>query len=137
MKMKKWILTGIFSLCLLTAPLGAVEVHAAGDAQATTEFVYRPSKKTQIDRGSAAAKTGDSAELGKWLMLGSGSGMLLLLLLLGLKRRSEEESGEACPLPPGEIWERAKSPPEEMASKPEGLEDRYKKTKTIKRRENL
>ena len=95
MKMKKWILTGILSLCLLTAPSGAVEVHAAGDAQATTEFTYRPSKKTQIDRGSAAAKTGDNAELGKWLMLGSGSGMLLLLLLLGLKRRSEGEGGDA------------------------------------------
>ena len=67
----------------------------SGDAQATTEFVYRPSKKTQIDRGSAAAKTGDNAELGKWLMLGSGSGMLLLLLLLGTKRRNEEEGGEA------------------------------------------
>ena len=111
MKMKKWILTGIFSLCLLTAPLGAVEVHAAGDAQATTEFVYRPSKKTQIDRGSAAAKTGDSAELGKWLMLGSGSGMLLLLLLLGLKRRSEEESGEACPLPPRRDLGEGEKPP--------------------------
>ena len=94
MKMKKWILTGIFSRCLLTAPLGEVEVHAAGDAQATTEFVYRPSKKTQIDRGSAAAKTGDNAELGKWLMLGSGSG-ILLLLLAGLRRRREEENGEA------------------------------------------
>ena len=92
--MKKRFLIGILSLCLLAAPLGAAEVHAAsGDVQATTEFTYRSSRKTQIDRGTATVKTGDNMELGRWLMLGSGSGMLLLLLLALRRRDREEENG--------------------------------------------
>ena len=69
--------------------------HAASNsAEATTEFVYKSTKKTQIDRGGTSVKTGDSTEPGSWLMLGSGSG-ILLLLLAGLRRRREEENGEA------------------------------------------
>ena len=93
--MKKRILIGVLSLCLLAAPLSTMEVQAATQAQGTTEFTYRSTKKTQIDRGGTSVKTGDSTEPGRWLMLGSGSGILLLFLLLGLKRRNEEESGEA------------------------------------------
>ena len=93
--MKKRILIGVLSLCLLAAPLSTTEVQAATQAQGTTEFTYRSTKKTQIDRGGTSVKTGDSTEPGRWLMLGSGSGILLLFLLLGLKRRNEEESGEA------------------------------------------
>ena len=73
----------------------SVQVHAASNsAEATTEFVYRTTKKTEIDRGGTSVKTGDSTELGNWLMLASGSG-ILLLLLMGLRRRAEEENGEA------------------------------------------
>ena len=94
--MRKIILVAMTCFSLLVIPVNSVQVHAASNsAEATTEFVYKSTKKTQIDRGGTSVKTGDSTEPGRWLMLGSGSGMLLLLLLLGLKRRSEEESGEA------------------------------------------
>ena len=85
--MKKRILIGVLSLCLLAAPLSTMEVQAATQAQGTTEFTYRSTKKTQIDRGGTSVKTGDSTELGNWLMLASGSG-ILLLLLIGLKKES-------------------------------------------------
>ena len=94
--MRKIILVAIICFSLLVIPVNSVQVHAASNsAEATTEFVYKSTKKTQIDRGGTSVKTGDSTELGSWLMLGSGSGILLLFLLLGLKRRNEEESGEA------------------------------------------
>ena len=94
--MRKIILVAIICFSLLMIPVNSVQVHAASNsAEATTEFVYKSTKKTQIDRGGTSVKTGDSTELGSWLMLGSGSGILLLFLLLGLKRRNEEESGEA------------------------------------------
>ena len=51
-------------------------------------------KENEINRGGTSVKTGDSTELGNWLMLASGSG-ILLLLLMGLRRRAEEENGEA------------------------------------------
>lgn len=92
--MKKRILIGVLSLCLLAAPLSMTEVQAAAQAQATTEFSYRSTKKTQIDRGGTTVKTGDNIELGNWLMLASGSGILLLLLVGVRKRKAEEESGE-------------------------------------------
>lgn len=91
--MKKRILIGVLSLCLLAAPLSMTEVQASTQAQATTEFTYRSSKKTQIDRGGTSVKAGDNIELGNWLMLASGSGILLLLVGLR-KRKAEEESGE-------------------------------------------
>ena len=94
--MRKAILVAIICFSLLVIPVNSVQVHAASNsAEATTEFVYKSTKKTQIDRGGTSVKTGDSTEPGRWLMLGSGSGILLLFLLLGLKRRNEEESGEA------------------------------------------
>ena len=94
--MRKIILVAMTCFSLLVIPVNSVQVHAASNsAEATTEFVYKSTKKTQIDRGGTSVKTGDSTELGSWLMLGSGSGILLLFLLLGLKRRNEEESGEA------------------------------------------
>ncbi len=94
--MRKIILVAIICFSLLVIPVNSVQVHAASNsAEATTEFVYKSTKKTQIDRGGTSVKTGDSTEPGRWLMLGSGSGILLLFLLLGLKRRNEEESGEA------------------------------------------
>ena len=94
--MRKIILVAIICFSLLMIPVNSVQVHAASNsAEATTEFVYKSTKKTQIDRGGTSVKTGDSTEPGRWLMLGSGSGILLLFLLLGLKRRNEEESGEA------------------------------------------
>ena len=92
--MKKRILIGVLSLCLLAAPLSTTEVQAATQAQGTTEFTYRSTKKTQIDRGGTSVKTGDSTELGNWLMLAAGSGILLLLLIGLRKRRAEEERGE-------------------------------------------
>ena len=94
--MRKIILVAMTCFSLLVIPVDSVQVHAASNsAEATTEFVYKSTKKTQIDRGGTSVKTGDSTEPGRWLMLGSGSGILLLFLLLGLKRRNEEESGEA------------------------------------------
>lgn len=94
--MRKIILVAMTCFSLLMIPVNSVQVHAASNsAEATTEFVYKSTKKTQIDRGGTSVKTGDSTEPGRWLMLGSGSGILLLFLLLGLKRRNEEESGEA------------------------------------------
>ena len=94
--MRKIILVAMTCFSLLVIPVNSVQVHAASNsAEATTEFVYKSTKKTQIDRGGTSVKTGDSTEPGRWLMLGSGSGILLLFLLLGLKRRNEEESGEA------------------------------------------
>ena len=94
--MRKIILVAMTCFSLLVIPVNSVQVHAASNsAEATTEFVYRTTKKTEINRGGTSVKTGDSTEPGRWLMLGSGSGILLLFLLLGLKRRNEEESGEA------------------------------------------
>lgn len=94
--MRKIILVAMTCFSLLVIPVNSVQVHAASNsAEATTEFVYKSTKKTQIDRGGTSVKTGDSTEPGRWLMLGSGSGILLLFLLLGLKRRNEEEIGEA------------------------------------------
>ena len=93
--MRKIILVAIICFSLLVIPVNSVQVHAASNsAEATTEFVYKSTKKTQIDRGGTSVKTGDSTELGNWLMLASGSG-ILLLLLMGLRRRAEEENGEA------------------------------------------
>ena len=93
--MRKIILVAIICFSLLVIPVNSVQVHAASNsAEATTEFVYKSTKKTQINRGGTSVKTGDSTELGNWLMLASGSG-ILLLLLMGLKRRAEEENGEA------------------------------------------
>ena len=93
--MRKIILVAIICFSLLMIPVNSVQVHAASNsAEATTEFVYRSTKKTEINRGGTSVKTGDSTELGNWLMLASGSG-ILLLLLMGLRRRAEEENGEA------------------------------------------
>lgn len=93
--MRKIILVAIICFSLLVIPVNSVQVHAASNsAEATTEFVYKSTKKTQINRGGTSVKTGDSTELGNWLMLASGSG-ILLLLLMGLRRRAEEENGEA------------------------------------------
>lgn len=93
--MRKIILVAIICFSLLVIPVNSVQVHAASNsAEATTEFVYRSTKKTEINRGGTSVKTGDSIELGNWLMLASGSG-ILLLLLMGLRRRAEEENGEA------------------------------------------
>ena len=93
--MRKIILVAIICFSLLMIPVNSVQVHAASNsAEATTEFVYRSTKKTEINRGGTSVKTGDSIELGNWLMLASGSG-ILLLLLMGLRRRAEEENGEA------------------------------------------
>ena len=93
--MRKIILVAMTCFSLLVIPVNSVQVHAASNsAEATTEFVYKSTKKTQIDRGGTSVKTGDSTELGNWLMLASGSG-ILLLLLMGLRRRAEEENGEA------------------------------------------
>ena len=93
--MRKIILVAIICFSLLVIPVNSVQVHAASNsAEATTEFVYRSTKKTEINRGGTSVKTGDSTELGNWLMLASGSG-ILLLLLMGLRRRAEEGNGEA------------------------------------------
>ena len=93
--MRKIILVAMTCFSLLVIPVNSVQVHApSNSAEATTEFVYRTTKKTEINRGGTSVKTGDSTELGNWLMLASGSG-ILLLLLMGLRRRAEEENGEA------------------------------------------
>ena len=93
--MRKIILAAMICFSLLIIPANPAQVHAASNsAEATTEFVYKSTKKTQIDRGGTSVKTGDSTEPGRWLMLGSGSG-ILLLLLAGMRRRREEENGEA------------------------------------------
>ena len=79
-------------------PPGGSSKHdgsAGGHTGTGHDRVYLPKyKKTQVDRGGTSVKTGDSTELGNWLMLASGSG-ILLLLLMGLRRRAEEENGEA------------------------------------------
>ena len=47
--MKKRILIGVLSLCLLAAPLSTMEVQAATQAQGTTEF-YLPKYKENTGR---------------------------------------------------------------------------------------
>ena len=90
--MKKTILIGILSLCLLAAPLSTAEVQASTQTQATTEFVYRTSRKTQIDRGQGIPKTGDTTRAGDWLMALSGSSLILFLLFWLRQKEEEEES---------------------------------------------
>ena len=93
--MRKIILVAIICFSLLVIPVNSVQVHAASNsAEATTEFVYRSTKKTEINRGGTTVKTGDSIELGNWLMLASGSGIFLFLLIGLRKRKAEEENGE-------------------------------------------
>ena len=93
--MRKIILVAIICFSLLMMPVNSVQVHAASNsAEATTEFVYRSTKKTEINRGGTTVKTGDSIELGNWLMLASGSGIFLFLLIGLRKRKAEEENGE-------------------------------------------
>lgn len=88
--MRKIILVAIICFSLLMIPVNSVQVHAASNsAEATTEFVYRSTKKTEINRGGTTVKTGDSIELGNWLMLASGSGVVLLLVIAA-KKKSEE-----------------------------------------------
>ena len=80
--MRKIILVAIICFSLLMIPVNSVQVHAASNsAEATTEFVYRSTKKTEINRGGTTVKTGDSIELGNWLMLASGSGIFIFLLI--------------------------------------------------------
>nr|WP_294494101.1 hypothetical protein [uncultured Mediterraneibacter sp.] len=94
--MKKFILAGLICLTLLAALPDQMHVQAAsGEVSTTTEFVYRTSKKTEINRGpgtgsggNTAAKTGDTTEAGNWLMMLSGSA-LILFLLLWLRQREE------------------------------------------------
>ena len=93
--MRKIILVAIICFSLLMIPVNSVQVHAASNsAEATTEFVYRSTKKTEINSGGTTVKTGDSIELGNWLMLASGSGIFLFLLIGLRKRKAEEENGE-------------------------------------------
>lgn len=96
--MKKLILAGLLCLSLLVSLPDVMQVQAAsGEASATTEFVYRSTKKTEINRGpgtgsggNTTVQTGDTTEIGSWLMTLSGSA-LILLLLLWLRQREEEE----------------------------------------------
>ena len=48
--MKKIIMAGLFCLSLLMVPAGTSQVQAS-QASATTEFVYRGTSSTVIDRG--------------------------------------------------------------------------------------
>lgn len=93
--MKKIIMAGLFCLSLLMVPAGTSQVQAS-QASATTEFVYRGTSSTVIDRGpgvsggkNQAAKTGVKADIGGYLMLASGSGVVLLLLS-AVKKKSED-----------------------------------------------
>ena len=93
--MKKIIMAGLFCLSLLMVPAGTSQVQAS-QASATTEFVYRETSSTVIDRGpgvsggeNQAAKTGVKADIGGYLMLASGTGVVLLLLS-AVKKKSED-----------------------------------------------
>lgn len=89
--MRKFILAGLICLSLLVSLPGEMQVYAgSGETSATTEVVYRSTKKTEINRGTGTAKTGDTVEMGSWLMTLSGSA-LILFLLLWLRQREEEE----------------------------------------------
>ena len=92
--MKKIILVAIICFSLLMIPINSVQVHAASNStEATTEFVYKSTKKTEINRGmgqSPAIKTGDIQNIGNWMMLLSGSALILFLMFL-LRQREEWE----------------------------------------------
>lgn len=98
--MKKFILAGLICLTLLVALPDQIHVQAASsEASATTEFVYRTSKKTEINRGpgtgsggNTTVQTGDTTEVGSWLMTLSGSALILFLLLWLRQREKEEQS---------------------------------------------
>lgn len=91
--MKKFILAGLLCLTLFVVLPDSKQVQAAsGEASETTEFVYRTSKKTEIKRGSGTAETGDTTEVGSWLMTLSGSALILFLLLWLRQREDEEQS---------------------------------------------
>lgn len=91
--MKKLILAGLLCLSLLVSLPDVMQVKAAsGETSATTEFVYRTSRKTQIDRGQGIPKTGDTTRAGDWLMALSGSSLILFLLFWLRQKEEEEES---------------------------------------------
>ena len=56
--MKKIIMAGLFCLSLLMVPAGASQVQAS-QASATTEFVYRGTSSTVIDRGPGVSGGGE------------------------------------------------------------------------------
>lgn len=92
--MRKIILAAIICFSLLIIPANTAQVHAASNSEeATTEFVYKSTKKTEINRGtgqSSTIKTGDAPNIGNWMMLLSGSALILFLMLL-LRQREEQK----------------------------------------------
>ena len=103
--MKKSILAVLICLSLLMMPAGMPRAEAAAsDPQGQTQFVYRGTGKTEIDKGpgittggnkseagTRAAKTGDTTNIGNWLMVLSGSALILFLVGAAKYRKREDE----------------------------------------------
>lgn len=89
--MKK-LLSTITLACLLASPM-TVHAEKRSTAEATTEFTYTSNSMINIDKDSGSVNTGDTKDIGKWLMMTSGS-LILLLLLLYFKRDEEESVNE-------------------------------------------
>lgn len=108
--MKKSILAVLICLSLLVMPAGILKTEAASsDPQGQTQFVYRGTGKTEIDKGpgittggnksevrTRAAKTGDTTNIGNWLMALSGS--VLILFLVGAAKHWKREDEEISSL---------------------------------------
>ena len=92
--MKKSIVAGLICLSLWMIPANVIQAEAAAP-QGQTQFVYQDTTQTTIDRGpgttGGSAKTGDTAEIGSWLMALSGSALILFLAGMTRRRETEEE----------------------------------------------
>ena len=101
---RKSRLAVLICLSLLMMPAGMPRAEAAAsDPQGQTQFVYRGTGKTEIDKGpgittsgTQAVKTGDTTDIGNWLMILSGSA--LVLFLIGAAKRKKHESEEISSL---------------------------------------
>ena len=92
--MKKSIVAGLICLSLWMIPANVIQAEAAAP-QGNTQFEYHCTTQTTIDKGpgittGGSAKTGDTAEIGNWLMALSGSALILFLIVTS-RRRSREE----------------------------------------------
>ena len=93
--MKKSIMAGLICLSLWMLPANVIRAEAAA-SQGQTQFEYHCTTQTTIDKGpgittGGSAKTGDTAEIGNWLMALSGSALILFLAGMTRRRETEEE----------------------------------------------
>ena len=82
-------------ICLLFVPM---KVHAEerNNSQSSVEFTYTPKSTIHIDKGNnpntGIVNTGDSNEIGVWMMFTSVAFILLLLLIFFSRDKEEAEN---------------------------------------------